>query len=259
MATNYFYHLLQELTLKFYMLASPAWPTHCLSRPGIKFCLPLACWMTLGNLPTFSVLQFSLWKQRDASPHFDNLMGKLNEVTLEKCEGHTYLYQILPATVLGKFFSLDFHDNRHSRFSSYFSGYSFAVTLQAPPPLQNPLGVGVPWGSLLGMPLFLVEGWLGDWIPSKTSGPSSCMKARPLFHGSQYLQATSTHIGTTETSHSACSKLNTSFPCPKIRRQCPGSLFFPGQRGTWKPPFRLPSLPSSYYPSNPCVPSFLPL
>lgn len=136
MATYYFYHLLQELTLKFYMLASPAWPTHCLSRPGIKFCLPLACWMTLGNLPTFSVLQFSLWKQRDASPHFDNLMGKLTEMTLEKCEGHIYLYQILPATVLGKFFSLDFHDNRHPRFSSHFSGYSFAVTLQAPPPLQ---------------------------------------------------------------------------------------------------------------------------
>ena len=61
--------------------------------------------------------------------------------------------------------------------------------------LTSPLGVGVPWSSLLGIPLFLGEGWLADWILSKTSGPSSCMKARPLFHGSQYLQATSTQMG----------------------------------------------------------------
>ena len=45
----------------------------------------------MGNLPTFSVLQVSLWKQRDEGLRFDSLTGELNEVTLEKCEGHTYI------------------------------------------------------------------------------------------------------------------------------------------------------------------------
>ena len=66
------------------------------------------------------------------------------------------------------------------------------------------------------------------------------MKARPAFHGSQYLQATSTWMGTAGTSHSTCSKLNTSFPCPQIRRRCPGSSFFPGQRGPEDHPYLFP-------------------
>lgn len=40
--------------------------------------------MTLEILPTLSGLQFPLSKWRDEGIHFDNLLGVLNEVALEK-------------------------------------------------------------------------------------------------------------------------------------------------------------------------------
>ena len=134
MATNYFY-LPQELTLQVYRLASPAWPTHCLWRPGVKFGLPLACWVTSGNLPTFSVLQVSLWKQLDEGLHFDSLMGELNEVTLEKCEGHTYIRFCQPLS----------SENSFPLTSTGTPGFP---PISLVPPLQSRCRLRLPYKSL---------------------------------------------------------------------------------------------------------------
>lgn len=137
MAANYFYHLLRELTLKVHMLASPAWPTHCLSRPAIRFGLPLACWMTLGNLPTFSVLQFSLWKQRDEGLHFDSLTGELNEVALEKCEGHTCIRFCQPLSSENSF-----------PLTSMTTGTPGFLPISLVPPVQSRCRLCLPYKSL---------------------------------------------------------------------------------------------------------------
>lgn len=135
-AINYFScHPLQELTLKFYVLGSPSWPTACQSRPGFKFYLSLTCW-TLGNLSSLSGLHFPLPKLYDEGSHPSNLLGGLNEVIFEKMWG-TDLYQILPTVVFEKFLSLGFHDNRHSRFSSYLWLFLPSVSVLPYTPLTS--------------------------------------------------------------------------------------------------------------------------
>lgn len=152
--------------LKIYVLGLPTWPAHSQGRPVFKFCLPLTCWMTLGNSPFLSGLSFllnwmmkSLPRQSVRRIKWDDPWENVRDVALSASANHCPWKS--PSVVS---MTTDY------RFSSCLSIY---FSLSENYSLTYPLGVGVPRGFPLGLPPFLGEGRLGDCILSKTSGPSS--------------------------------------------------------------------------------------